>query len=94
MATYFMFGIYDTDALEEISAERTQKVQRLIEAAGGKIKTMYVLMGDQDLVLITEFPDEKAAIQASIRVSKLTGIAFSTTPALEVSEFDQLMSGG
>ena len=94
MATYFMFGIYDADALENISAERTQEVQRLVENAGGKINTMYVLMGDQDLVLITDFPDVKTAIKASIGLSKLTGLAFSSAPALEVSEFDQLMTGG
>ena len=94
MATYFMFGIYDVDALEGISAERTRQVQQLIENSGGKIKSMYVLMGDQDLVLLTDFPDVQSAIKASIGLTKLTGIAFSSAPALEVQEFDQLMTGG
>lgn len=94
MATYFMFGIYDADSLEGISADRTQNARQLIESSGGKIRSMYVLMGDQDLVIITDYPDLQSAIKASISLTKLTGIAFSSSPALEVQEFDQLMTGG
>ncbi len=93
MATYFMFGIYDAGALDDISAERTRAAHQVVESTGGKIEAMYVLMGDTDLVLIADFPDSRKAIKASIELSKLTGISFSTTPALDVQEFDQLMAG-
>ena len=88
-----MFGIYDADALDEISAERTRAARQVVESTGGKIEAMYVLMGDTDLVLIADFPDARKAIKASIELTKLTGISFSTTPALEVQEFDQLIAG-
>ena len=92
MATYFMFGIYSTDALESISAGRTNDAERLIAKYGGKVNSMYALMGEQDLVLIVEFPDVQHAMQASVALSKRTGISFSTSPAVEVAEFDQLMA--
>jgi uncharacterized protein with GYD domain len=58
---------------------------------GGDIKSMYILMGAYDLVMITTFPNMKEALQASIAITKATGISFSTLPALPVEEFDELM---
>ncbi|MBA7702626.1 hypothetical protein ES703_111395 [subsurface metagenome] len=92
MATYFMFGIYSIDALEGISAGRTSDAEKLIARYGGKVNSMYALMGEQDLILIVEFPSVQQAMQASAALSKLTGISFATLPAVEVAEFDQLMA--
>jgi len=90
MATFFMFGIYSADAMDDISAERTAKANQLIEGLGGKTKDMYALMGEQDLVLIVDFPGVQQAMKASIELGKLTGISFSTAPAVSVAEFDRL----
>jgi uncharacterized protein with GYD domain len=92
MATFFMFGIYSADALDEISAARTKKASEVLAKFGGKVKSMYALMGEEDLVLIVDFPGIKEAMQASVALSKLTGISFSTSEAITVEEFDQLMS--
>jgi uncharacterized protein with GYD domain len=91
MATYFMFGIYSADAMDDMSADRTAAAEKLVSSYGGKITSIYALMGEEDLILITDFPDNKKAMQASVALSKLTGISFSTSPAIEVAEFDKLM---
>ena len=93
MATFFMFGIYSADALDDISAARTKKASETLAKFGGKVKSMYALMGEEDLVLIVDFPGLKEAMQASVALSKLTGISFSTSEAVTVDEFDQLMAG-
>ncbi|UCD39246.1 MAG: GYD domain-containing protein [Fidelibacterota bacterium] len=93
MATYFMFGIYSADAMEDISAARTGEAEKTIAGFGGKVKAMYALMGEEDLVLIVDFPDNSKAMQASVALSKFTGISFSTSPAVEVAEFDKIMAG-
>ncbi|UCH09962.1 MAG: GYD domain-containing protein [Fidelibacterota bacterium] len=93
MATYFMFGIYSADAMDDISAARTKDAEKTIAGFGGKVTGMYALMGEEDLVLIVDFPDNSKAMQASVALSKLTGISFSTAPAVEVAEFDKLMAG-
>lgn len=59
---------------------------------GGVISAMYALMGAYDLVLIANFPNMKEALQASIAITKATGISFSTLPAMPVDEFDELMA--
>ena len=91
MATYMMFGKYSQKALGGIGADRTDKAEKIIKKAGGKIISMYALLGVEDLVLIVDLPDTKAAMKVSVAISKLTGIGFSTAPAVPVKEFDKLV---
>ncbi len=91
MATFFMLGKYSSDALKGISSGRTEKALKLVKKFGGEIKAMYALLGEIDLVFILTFPDMEKAMQASVALNKLTGISFTTLPALSVEEFDKLM---
>lgn len=90
MATFILFGKYSTEALKKITAERTNKATNLIKKLGGKVSAMYALLGQYDLVLIADFPGTEEAMKASIALSKMTGIAFTTSPAVTVEQFDKL----
>jgi uncharacterized protein with GYD domain len=87
-----MFGKYSTEALKGISPERTDKAVELIKKNGGKVISMYAVMGEHDLVLTLEFPSSENAIAASVALNKLTGIAFTTSPVVEVEKFDRLIA--
>jgi uncharacterized protein with GYD domain len=89
-----MFGKYSIDAMKEISAERTKNATAVIGDCGGKIKAGYALLGETDLVLIADFPGVKEAMKASVELTKLLGISFTTAPAVTVEEFDKLIEGG
>lgn len=90
METFVMFGQYTPDSLDEISKERTVKAIKLIEKYGGKVKSMYALLGENDLMFVLELPNISKAIEVSIELYKLTGITFSTSAALEIEAFDQI----
>lgn len=92
MATYVMFGRYTAQALQQMSSGRTAKAVALIKQLGGHVESMHATLGDHDLVLILSFPDASQAIKASVALTKLTGIAFSTSEAVPVEEFDRLVS--
>ena len=92
MATFFMFGKYSSEALKGMSAKRTDKVRGIIKKFGGQVKSMYALLGEQDLVLIANFPGIEGVMKASVALNKLTGIAFTTSPAVTVKEFDKIMT--
>ena len=94
MATYLMFGKYSTDAMGKISAERTKNATAVIGDCGGEVKAGYALLGEKDMVLIVEFPGTAEVMKATIALSKLLGISFSTSPAVSVEEFDRLVEGG
>jgi uncharacterized protein with GYD domain len=91
MATFFMFGKYSDEAIQKISVERTRQVHELIERLKGKVKSIYALLGEYDVVLIVDLPNMAEAMKASIALKRLTGISFFSAAALPVEEFDQLV---
>lgn len=92
MPIFMMFGKYNQESLKGASADRTKKAVKIIEKNGGKIISMYAVLGEHDLVLTLDFPDADKALAASIGLNKLTGISFSTSPVVDVEQFDHLVS--
>jgi len=91
MPIFLLFGTYTPEALEGISAERTKKAVKLIETHGGEVKSMYAVLGEHDLVFTVIFPDAEKAMIASLALRSLTGISFTTSPVVDVEEFDKLV---
>ena len=94
MPIFFMFGKYTSEAIKEISAERTQQAVSEIKKLGGEINAMHVLLGKYDLLFCVTLPGNDEAIKASLTLRKLTGIAFTTCPAVTVEAFDRLVTEG
>ena len=91
MATYFLFGKYSPDAIKGMSSARTEKANNLIRKYDGEIKSIYALLGEKDLVIIASFPGVGQVIKASLAISKLTGIGFTTCEAIPVEDFDKMI---
>jgi len=91
MATFLMFGKYSADSTREIGAERTKKAAALIKEYGGEVKDMYAMLGEKDLLLIADFPGTQDAMKASVALSRMTGVSFTTAPAVSVAVFDDMM---
>jgi uncharacterized protein with GYD domain len=87
-----MFGKYSSEALKGISPERTDKAVEVIKKNGGKVVSMYAVLGEHDLVLTLDFPDSEKALASSVALNKLTGISFTTSPVVEVEKFDKLIA--
>ncbi len=91
MTTFLLFGKYSKESLKSIDPKRTNKAAALIKKHGGFLKGGYALLGKVDIVLIVELPDLGEAMKVSVALTKLTGIAFHTEPALSIEDFDKLM---
>jgi uncharacterized protein with GYD domain len=92
MPIFMMFGKYSSEALKGISSDRTKKAVDLIRKNGGKVVSMYAVMGEHDLVFTLDFPNDQSALATSVALNKLTGITFTTSPVVDVEQFDKLMS--
>lgn len=92
MTTFFLFGDYTQEAATGINARRTKKAEEIITGYGGKLHSVYALLGEHDLIMVAELPGMPEAVQVSIALLKATGISFSTAPAIPVADFDQLMT--
>jgi uncharacterized protein with GYD domain len=92
MPIFMMFGKYNRDALKNASEQRTKKAVKIIEKNGGKVISMFAVLGEHDLVFTLDFPDTEKALSASMALGKLTGISFSTSPVVDVEKFDRMIS--
>ena len=92
MNTFIMFGKYSSEAIQKMSPERTKEGLSLIKKFGGEIQAMYALLGEIDLIFVLTFPGIDQAMKASVALSKMTGISFTTSPAVSVGEFDKMMT--
>ena len=91
MAKFIMLGKYSAEAVCKISAQRTQTAVAAIKDGGGEVQEMYTMLGGSyDLMLLVDLPNTERAMQISVQLTRSTGIAFCTCPALSVEEFDRL----
>ncbi len=90
MATFFMFGKYNAEAIKTISLRRTEQAIETIRQLGGEVNGMYALLGEYDLLFCVELPDVEQAMKTSVVLTKLTGISFNSCPAVKVETFDRL----
>jgi len=91
MPIFMFFGKYSSESLKGISSERTDRAVNLIKKNGGKVISMYAVLGEHDLVFTLDFPDAEKAMATSVELNKLTGISFATSPVVEVEKFDKLV---
>jgi uncharacterized protein with GYD domain len=89
MAKFLMLGKYSLQAVKGISGARTKKAVALIKKCGGRVNAMYALLGNYDLALVVDFPGVSQAMKASIALAKMSGISFTSSPAITVEEFDR-----
>lgn len=92
MTTFLMFGTYTAAAEKKISSKRTKHANTVIKKCGGRVVAEYVMLGKPDLLIIVDLPGVKDVIKASVELSELTGISFTTEPAITVAEFDKLFT--
>ena len=90
MTTYILFGKMTVNVVKDISSVGTMNATNIIEKYGGQIQALYALLGGADVLAIIDFPGMNEAMKASLELTKLLGIAFSTSPAMAIDEFDKL----
>ena len=73
--------------------ERMKNRDAVIAKEGGKVVGSYLTMGEYDAVLITEFPDDAAAVRAFLTLAQ-TGLVRTTTMRAFGSDEQQAVMQG
>ena len=92
MPIFMMFGKYNQDSIKGVSSERTKKAVEIIGQNGGKVISMFAVVGEHDLVFTLDFPTTENALKTSVALNILTGISFTTSPVVDVEQFDRMIS--
>lgn len=66
---------------------RLRSASAEIESMGGRLLNTYVTMGDYDLVVVWEWPDDEAAARGILAISQKGNVRFKTMKAWPAEEF-------
>jgi uncharacterized protein with GYD domain len=91
MPTYVTLYNY-TRPVKGGGPERFEKVKQIVAEEEGEILQVYGLLGAYDLLSISEFPDNRAAMKAAARVSNLISAQTNTMAAVERDDFLKLLT--
>jgi uncharacterized protein with GYD domain len=90
MAHYMVTGSYTSEAWAaqvKNPQNRLEAIAPLFEASGGKIESAYYTFGENDIVLICEFPDNITAAAVSMIVASGGGVTnFNTIPLISMED--------
>ena len=94
MPTYISFIQYTQQGLQKIkeSPGRLDQAKKAYEAAGGKLKDFYLVMGEYDIVVVADLPNDDAAAKLALSLGAAGNIRTRTSRAFTEAEYRKLIS--
>ncbi|MEU0675332.1 GYD domain-containing protein [Streptomyces sp. NPDC006172] len=75
--------------LDEGGSGRRAAVEQVVSGLGGSVEAVYFAFGEDDIVLIVDFPDPVSMAAVSLAVKASGGLHTRATPLLTVAEIDE-----
>jgi uncharacterized protein with GYD domain len=94
MSTYISLINYTQDGIADIknSPKRLSVVKRLAKNMGGMVKHFYLTIGDYDLVVVYEMPNEATAAKFLLTVGSTGAIRTKTLMAFPEAEYRKIIA--
>jgi len=74
------------------SGKRADAFAELIQKSGGSVKAIYWMLGEYDIVAITEAPDAEVATAALLQVGSLGNVRTTTMEAFDRDAFERIIA--
>jgi uncharacterized protein with GYD domain len=75
--------------LKEGGTGRREALRQTVEGMGGTLEGFYYAIGDDDLILIAEVPDEATATAISLNIGAAGALKVSTTVLISPETIDE-----
>ena len=94
MATFISLVNWTEQGIKDFgaSADRADAANALMGRHGGKITHVWWTVGPYDLVVVSEFPDERSATAALLELGALGNIRTTTLHAFDADEFRSIVA--
>jgi uncharacterized protein with GYD domain len=94
MPTYLALMHWTKEGLEKIkeSPARLEAGKKAVESAGGKLKSFHMLMGQYDMAIIVEAPDDATLARISLSLAAQGGVRTETLRAFTEDEYRKIIS--
>jgi uncharacterized protein with GYD domain len=93
MAKYLIKATYGPEGVKGLLKEggtgRRKAVDQLVAGLGGKVEAFYYALGDEDVFVIADLPDNTAAAAISLAVNATGAVQLKTVPLLAVEDIDE-----
>ena len=93
MPKYLLEVRYTVEGLKGVVAKggsaRVEAATAAVESAGGRVESFYFALGDNDVYLVADFPDNAAAASVAMTVGAAGGAAVKTVALLTPEEVDR-----
>ena len=95
MATYIVLINYTQQGIQNIkeSPARFDAAKKTMQSMGGDIKQVFLTMGQYDLVIIAEAPDDETIGRFLLATGSLGNVSTQTMRAFTEDEFRKLVAG-
>jgi len=95
MPTYLSLLSWTKEGLEKIkdSPARLDAAKKAMESGGGKLKGFYLLMGQYDMAIIVEAPDDATLARINLSLASKGGVRSETLRAFTEDEYRKIISG-
>ncbi len=93
MKKYLIRGAYNAEGtkglLQEGGTGRKQAIEHMLAALGGKVESFYYTLGEQEVYLVIELPDDVSAAAVGLRVNAAGLVRVSLTVLLTPEQIDE-----
>jgi uncharacterized protein with GYD domain len=89
MSTFVILMNFTTKGAETlaVSARRYEQFEKGVQDLGGKVLSAYGLLGEYDVMIVAEFPNERAAMKTLIRAASRGTATSKTMAAIPLKDF-------
>jgi uncharacterized protein with GYD domain len=93
--TYIALGRWTSQGLQKIqeSPPRLDAGRKAFETTGVKLKEFYMVMGQYDMVIVAEAPDDATLARATLTLASKGNVQTETLRAFTEDEYRKIVSG-
>ncbi len=94
MPIYISLANYTEEGIANIkdSPERLEAVKKAYESAGGKLLAFYLTMGQYDMVVIGDVPDDKTVAKLALAIGAGGSVRTETFRAFTEDEYREIVA--
>ena len=94
MATYISLLSYSQQGIQNIkeSPSRLDSTKKAFEAMGAKVVAFYLVMGQYDIIMVIEAPDDETVAKLALSISSLGSIRTQTLRAFTEDEYRKVIA--
>jgi uncharacterized protein with GYD domain len=94
MSTYIMLANWTDQGARKVreSPDRLDAAKKVLRDMGGEFKTVYMTMGDFDLIAVYEAPDDACAARFTLMVGMLGSVRTRTLKAFPETAYREIIN--